>query len=246
MAAGHTSEGDNFALVRYNTNGSLDTSFDTDGKVTTPVVPGNSDYAYALAIQDDGKIVAAGYTSDGLDADFALVRYNTDGSLDTSFHTDGIVTTDIGADIDIASAVSIQDDGKIVAGGSSWNGTDDDFALVRYNTNGSLDTGFHTDGIVTTDMGTGNDLAYALAIQDDGKIVAAGSSWNGADNDFALIRYNTDGSLDTTFHTDGIVITEVGTDDDVAYALAIQADGKIVAAGSSSNTSDDFALVRYE
>ena len=195
---------------------SLDTSFGTNGTVTTDLGSGVPAYAFAVAIQSDGKIVAVGSTS----THFALARYNTDGSLDTGFGTGGIVTAPSGA----ANAVAIQSDGKIVAAGSSSTY----FALVRYNTDGSLDTSFGTNGIVTTLSGG----AGAVAIQSDGKIVAVGSS--------SLVRYNTDGRLDTSFGTNGIVTTPPGT-----ASVAVQADGKIVAAWSSSSGSSGFALERY-
>jgi len=170
------------------TSGSLDTTFNTTGKVTTAIGAIN-DSALAVAIQSDGKIVAAGYSYNGANYDFALVRYNTDGSLDTTFNTTGKVTTAIGASNDSAYVIAIQSDGKIVAAGYSDNGANDDFALVRYNTDGSLDTTFNTTGKVTTAIGASNDYAYAVAIQSDGKIVAAGYSYNGANDDFALVRY---------------------------------------------------------
>ena len=108
----------------------------------------------------------------------------------------------------MAYSVAIQSDGKIVAAGDSNNGSNSDFALVRYNTDGSLDTSFDSDGKVTTAIGSGTDEAYSVAIQSDGKIVAAGYSNNGSNNDFALVRYNTDGSLDTSFDSDGKVTTD--------------------------------------
>jgi uncharacterized delta-60 repeat protein len=111
------------------------------------------------------------------------------GTLDTTFNTTGKVTTAIGSSRDEANAVAIQSDGKIVAAGSSLNGANDDVALVRYNTDGSLDTTLNTTGKVTTPIGGVEDVAHAVAIQSDGKIVAAGRSSNGADNDFALVRY---------------------------------------------------------
>ncbi len=249
VAAGYSWNGTDydFALARYNTDGSLDTSFDTDGKVTTAFGTGD-DSARAIAIQSDGKIVAAGYSWNGTDYDFALARYNTDGSLDASFDTDGKVTTAFGTMNDIAVAIAIQSDGKIVAAGSSWNDANQyyDFALARYNTDGSLDTSFDTDGKLTTAFGSFNDEAYAIAIQSDGKIVAAGYSSNGANDDFALARYNTDGSLDTSFDADGKLTTAIGASNAQAYAIAIQSDDKIVAAGYSSNGANlDFTLARY-
>ncbi len=166
--------GSTFALARYNANGSLDTTFDGDGKLTT-TFGGTSSAAYGVAIQSDGKIVAAGYSLSATNnQDFALARYNTDGSLDTSFDGDGKLTTDFGSFFDFAFSVAIQSDGKIVAAGNSGAGNTQDFALARYNTNGSLDTSFDVDGKVTTSFAAGNDIAYSVAIQTDGKIVAAG------------------------------------------------------------------------
>ena len=236
--------GDNmadFEVVRYNTDGSLDTTFDTDGKVTTDIGTSTTDTANAVAIQSDGKIIVAG-SSGGMapnSGNFAVVRYNADGSLDTSFDNDGKVTTDIGTSTaDSGSAVAIQSDGKIIVAGTSGSSTD--FAAVRYNTDGSLDTSFDNDGKVTTDIGTSTtDSGSAVAIQSDGKIVAVGTS----NNDFAVVRYTTTGALDTSFDTDGKVTTDIGTSTtDTAKALVIQSDGKIVAVGTSSN---DFAVVRY-
>jgi uncharacterized delta-60 repeat protein len=241
--AANGSDGD-FALARYNSDGSLDTGFGTGGKVTTNIGT-YSDIANAVAIQGDGKIVAAGYSISS-NWDFALVRYNSDGSLDTGFGTGGTVTTDIGtSSLDIANAVAIQGDGKIVAAGGANTGTLD-FALARYNSDGSLDAGFGTGGKVTTAIGTGADLANAVAIQGDGKIVAAGKAANGGNDDFALARYNSDGSLDTGFGTGGKVTTAIGTSNDWLQAVAIQGDGKIVVAGSSYSGSNwDFAVARY-
>jgi uncharacterized delta-60 repeat protein len=191
--------------------------------------------------------VVAGYSDNGSNDDFALVRYNTNGTLDTSFDSDGKVTTDIGSG-DIAQSVAIQTDGKIVAAGYSNNGSNVDFTLVRYNTDGTLDTTFDSDGKVTTAIGSGTDQARSVAIQSDGKIVAAGFTGEMGGEDVALVRYNTDGSLDTNFGTGGKVTTVVGTND-YAYSVAIQSDGKIVAAGGAGmdfgGNDFDISLVRY-
>ena len=244
VAAGGSNNGsnDDFALVRYNTDGSLDTTFDSDGKVTTPIGTFD-DLAYAVAIQPDGKIVAAGYSSIGSNVAFALARYNPDGTLDITFDSDGKVITPIGTSGDQAGDVVIQQDGKIVAAGTSSNGSNNDFALVRYNPDGSLDTSFDSDGKVTTPVGVSSAAADAVVLQADGKIVALGTGHNGSTTDFALVRYNQDGSLDTTFDFDGKVTTSGAGGDsaDSAYAVAIQQDGKIVAAGYSYNGgSPDF------
>jgi uncharacterized delta-60 repeat protein len=212
----------------------LDTTFDSDGKVTTDF--GAAEDASAVAIQPDGRIVAAGESQGGFGRDFALARYNVDGSLDTSFDSDGKVTTDFGV-LDAASDVAIQPDGRIVAAGNSGGfGFSRDFALARYNRDGSLDTSFDSDGKVTTDFG-GSEVATAVAVHPDGRCVAAG----GSDEDFALAGYKVDGSLDTSFDSDGKVTTDFGGFE-FASDVAIQPDGRIVAAG---NSGGDFALARY-
>ncbi len=247
VVAGFSSNGidNDFALVRYNTNGSLDNTFDTDGMLTT-AIDSFSEEAYSVAIQNDGKILVAGFSYNGIDNDFALVRYNANGSLDTTFDTDGIITTTVGISNDFGQSLAIQSDGKIVIAGYSYIGGNSKITLMRYNSNGSLDNTFDTDGILTTSIGTSNDFVQSLAIQSDGKIVVAGNSYNGANYDFALVRYNTNGSLDNTFDADGIVLTAIGTSNDYGHSLAIQSDGKIVMAGYSSNgIKFDFALLRY-
>ena len=247
VAAGSSYNGSNydFAVVRYNTDGSLDTTFGTGGKVTTSI-GSDPDVANSVVLQSDGKIVAAGYSHNGSNFDFAIVRYNTNGSLDTTFDADGKQTTSIGSGTDGANSAVLQSDGKIVAAGYSHNGTNTDFAVVRYNTDGSLDTTFDTDGKQTTAIGSGTEVANSVVLQGDGKIVAAGYSHNGTNTDFAVVRYNTDGSLDTTFDTDGKQTTAIGSGTEVANSVVLQGDGKIVAAGYSHNgTNEDFAVVRY-
>jgi len=236
-----------FALARYNPDGSLDTGFDGDGKVTTALSPFD-DVSYSVTVQADGKILVAGGSDPDDKADFALVRYNPDGSLDTGFDGDGKVTTDFSSSFDWAFSATVQADGKILVAGFSDNGSNEGFALVRYNSDGSLDTGFDGDGKVTTALGSIDDEGYSVTVQADGKILVAGFSLKGRNADFALVRYNTDGSLDTGFGGDGKVTTALGSSDDWSYSVTVQADGKILAAGFSRNADADpydFALVRY-
>jgi uncharacterized delta-60 repeat protein len=242
-----------FALARYNTNGSLDTSFSGDGRVAT-------DFGYSLAndvtIQPDGKIVAVGETNTGSNGiNFGLARYNVDGSLDTSFDGDGLLATDILSEFDSARSVAMQPDGKIVAGGTTWNNQDDNLlVLARYNPDGSLDPTFDGDGQFdgggkVWDYNSASHAAYAVAIQPDGKIVTAGYGGQGYPNyifDFAIARYDSDGSDDTSFHGNGALLTDFGRPDDGAADLTIQADGKILAAGTGGTDNDiDFALAHY-
>jgi uncharacterized delta-60 repeat protein len=233
-----------FGVARFTTAGVLDITFGNGGRVITPV--GTTGIANSIAIQSDGKIVVAGESQDAVSYDFAVARYDTSGNLDNTFGTGGIVVTPIGTSTDIGYAMAIQSDGKIVVAGTSLIGTGSDFALVRYNTNGTLDNTFGTGGKVTTDFGSPNDICNSVAIQSNGKIVAGGQYYNGTNNDFAIARYNTNGALDATFGTGGKVTTPIGTRADVGYGVAIQSDGKIIMTGNSDNgTYINVAVVRY-
>lgn len=223
-----------FALARYNSSGALDTTFGTGGKVTTTFSGGA--VASSLLIQPDGKIVAIGYS----DYKFALARYNTNGSLDTTFGSGGKVTTAFTYAAYAQGAV-LQSDNKIVAVGVSATGvgTDDQFALARYNTNGSLDTSFGTGGKVTSNFTSGYDRAYSAAVQWDGKIVVAGG-YLSSPYYFEVARYNSSGTLDAAFSGDGLVTVNI-TGNDQGQAVSVQWDGKIVVAGF---TPVGFAAVR--
>ena len=245
VAGGAFMADDDFAVIRLNTNGTLDASFDVDGIVTTPIGPA-SDIGRSVAIQLDGKIVVGGYFSNLVDLDLALARYNPNGSLDTSFDGDGIVTTSFSTRDETATALAIQSNGKILLTGAHDNGTDDDWILVRYAADGSLDTSFDGDGFVTTAIGSGSDWANAIVVQPDDRIVVAGHSHNGTDFDIAVGRYNRDGSLHTAFDTDGIVTTPLLSGDDRGGGVAIEADGRIVVVGYTDDLDRDHALVRYE
>ena len=240
VVVGHAS-GD-FALARYNADGSLDTSFGDGGKQTTDIA-GGYDQGRALAVQPDGKIVVAGYTDAG-GGDFALARYNADGSLDTSFGDGGKQTTDFGDLDNQGNALALQPDGKIVVAGSTSGEGGYDFALARYNADGSLDTTFGDGGKQTTDFAGLDNQGNALALQPDGKIVVAGHACVFG-CDFALARYNADGSLDTTFGDGGKQTTDFGDSYDQGHAVAVQPDGKIVVAGFTDIGGGDFALARY-
>ncbi|HIK16051.1 MAG TPA: cadherin-like domain-containing protein [Leptolyngbyaceae cyanobacterium M33_DOE_097] len=246
---------DDFGLVRYNSDGSLDTSFRTDGKVTTDF--GNSDFGYSVTMQPDGKLVVAGwvYNATTSNRDFGLSRHNPDGSLDATFGAGGRVTTDFGQD-DEAYSVALQPDGKLVVVGRTYNPStfNWDFGLSRYNADGSLDTTFGMGGRVTTDFGH-SDEAFSVALQPDGKLVVVGRTYNPSiDNwDFELTRYNWDGSLDTTFGMGGRVTTDFGQgagfwQGDEAFSVVLQPDGKLVVAGRIYNLSTsnwDVGLTRY-
>lgn len=230
-----------FAILRYNPDGSLDTIFGNGGIVTTSV----NGYAKAVAIQPDGKIVVAG-TSENFDtyADFTLLRLNSNGSLDNSFGMGGKVTVDFDKGYDWGNAVAIQQDGKIVVAGSASTGNYIDFAVARYTPDGSIDISFGSSGKVITDIGGFYDFGNAVIIQRDGKIVVAGSAELEGKGNFAVVRYNPDGSLDSKFGSHGIVITAFSSGEDHGFAVALQPNGKIVVAGSGQN-GDFVAVARY-
>ncbi len=230
------------ALVQYNSDGSLDTSFGSGtGKVLSGI--SSTDEGYGFTIQSDGKILIAG----GDNNDFLLTRFNSNGTLDTSFGTSGKVTTDFSGGSDKARGIALQNDGKIILVGQSFNATTyNDFAVARYNADGSLDTTFNSTGKRTIDLGTNSsDLGYAVAVQNDGKILVTGFTDAAGTTDAALIRLTSTGSLDTTFNTTGKVITAVGVGSDFGLDLRIQTDGKIVTSGYTYGTSNDFFVARY-
>ncbi|MDX1251849.1 MAG: Ig-like domain-containing protein [Gammaproteobacteria bacterium] len=245
-----------FAVARYSANGTPDTTFNANGKVTTSIgIGSNISIARAIALQH-GKIVVAGYAGDGSNSNFALARYEPNGTLDSSFGSNGAVTTTIASGKNSgALAIAIQQDGNIVAAGNVESDSGNtDFALARYNADGNLDTSFSADGKTTTRPGQGGKAsAYAIALQGDGKIVAVGTASNGTDNDFAMVRYRNDnGSIDNGFGWGGVVLTPVRSGEDVAFAVVPQqsVDGKLrlIMAGRSRNAKTgyfDFALVRY-
>ena len=234
-----------FGLTRYNSDGTVDISFGKDGKVTTDFNSGARDYGAAVAIQSDGKIVATGRSTKGSATDFAVARYKTDGSLDTTFDTDGKVTTDFSSGEDRPYAIAVQSDGKIVVVGytRATGNSNYKFAIARYDTDGSLDSTFGTGGKVVTELSSGRDRARAVVVLDDGEILVAGEK----NQDFVVVRYTSAGALDTTFGGgDGYVDTAMSTGDDTALSVAVQGDGKIVAGGAAIVSGDyDFALARY-
>ncbi len=231
-----------FALVRYTANGTLNTSFGTGGKVTTNFT-GRGDVANAVAVQGDGKIVVAGFAFiAGIDSDFALARYNADGTLDTSFGTGGKVTTDLGTRSDDARAIVIQPDGAIVVTGTAG----DNVALARYTADGKLDPAFGSGGTTVSNVGP-SSVATGVALTANGQILVAGYTVGAQSNrDFLLARYRVDGTLDTTFGSGGHVTTDLGSGDDFAENILVDAHGRIILVGrATSSTILDMALVRY-
>lgn len=249
VAAGVPGNNRGFALVRYRRNGSLDPTFGSHGKVTTSFSPDRGD-ATSLARQPDGKIVAGGSGYDSSVGWIVLARYGRTGRLDAGFGTGGIVQTrfsDSKTDSVGASDVVLQPDGKIVAVGDhvTLEGVTvhDDIVLVGYLRDGTLDTSFGAGGKVTTATDTG---AGSVALQRDGKIVVAGSNGSSSSSQASstVARYNTDGSLDQTFGSAGIVKTTPGSFRGAA-AVLVQRSGKIVVVGAAGTRRSLFALARF-
>lgn len=252
----HGSSDDDLGLIRFNADGSLDTAFATNGPFTWDSGTG-FDSLKAIAVQPDGKILAAGDTHNGSDYDLVLARFHPGGSLDTGFgasdgdNVDGMAIWASGSNDEHGRAIALQPDGKIVVAGSTAGFSDPDVLLVRFNPNGTPDTGFGTGGGATTWDGGNGDLAQAVAVRPDGRILIGGWRNNGSNNDLALLRFNASGSLDTSFGngdgdgTNGLAIWDSGGGETI-WGLALQPDGKIlVAGGVDSGTSQEFLLARF-
>ncbi len=237
--------------------GTLDGSFGGGtGLVTTlfnPASPINTDYAFDLVVQPDGKLVVAGWASDISDpADFALARYNPDGSLDPSFGGTGLVRAGFAAfSIEEGFALLREPNGKLVVGGWAASSPLDpgvDFGLMRFLPTGQPDPTFGAGGKVKTNLGA-DDWVLVLARAADGKLLAGGRSGPLGTHNFALARFLPNGALDTTFGTAGKVTTDFSGRDDSIEALAVLPDGRILAAGPSGTgpTGGPFkmALARY-
>ena len=241
LVVGFTNSGgsnnNDFVIARYADNGAFDSSFGTNGFTITDFGGGSQDYAYALDVQSDGKIVVAGMANGNL----GIARYTAAGQADTSFCSTGRQSVDLGG-TDAARTLLIQPDGKYVLGGDALAGGRN-FVLVRLTATGQLDSSFGSGGIVLTDSGQAEDYGQSVVIEPDGRLVLGGY----AGDDFFAARYLITGALDLTFGTNGtgMVITDIGAASaDTCYVLLRQHDGKLVAAGST-NGEADIAVVRY-
>lgn len=261
----------NMLVARYLPDGTLDPSFHYDGAVEIGFgreytvyfteVQRAPDVALDVAIQKDGGIVVVGWTQSLIDLedDVAVARLTPEGTLDPSFHDNGMVVFDFPSRFDtladdatpsLGCSAALQSDGKIIVAGSGLM----EIGVARLNPDGRLDPSFSFDGRAETEIGL-HAWAQDIAIQSDGKILVTGyadMSLSGDRShdrayDFVLVRYRADGSLDTSFDDDGIVITDFSSYNDYAHAMALQDDGRIVVAGTvtSLSTGRDFGLARY-
>lgn len=235
------------AIMRYNSDGTVDTTFGTNGVTTVNIGSSSNDYANGVALQSDGKILVAAYTinSGNTERDFIVLRLTTAGALDTTYSSDGIAQTDFtgGNDSDTAHELVVNSSGQAILCGQI-NGR---AGLARYGTDGALDTSFGSSG---TFSDASYDFFYDCALDADGKIVAIGEdqTFDTPGQDVAIARFSAAGALDTSFSVDGRDSVTVGsTSDDQGLGVAIQSDGKIVIVGQTNNssTSNDCLLLRY-
>lgn len=239
-----------FFVTRFLTDGSPDLSFGDGGSAIT-VMTSDLDILSGLELQSDGKIVVAG-TVDffSSNAKAGLVRYNSDGSLDSSFANDGILIDTFPNNNTAIRALSIQSDGKILIAGTQTDINGSECILLRYNSDGTRDTTFGVNGVVLNSfLDTYNKGFYDIEIQDDDKIVVGGFIYTSAGSNYLLARYNTNGSIDSTFDGDGMRTQPlIGTLDETIIAIEIQNDGKIVAsieAIGNITLGNDIVLVRF-
>ncbi len=232
-----------FNVIRVKASGALDTTFNSTGSVTTSL--GSSSYLIDVAVQSDGKVVAAGQAVDGGIYKFAVVRYTSAGALDTSFDGDGIVYTQVGASHAYLTDIALQNDNKVVAVGQLSGGG---FQVVRYNTNGSLDTTFDSDGRASPSTGGTNATASRVEVQSDGKILVVGYDVTNSGTNYRLfiVRLNSDGSLDTSYGTSGIAAPYANNMSWYGVnKTLIQSDGKLLISGSYPTGIGVYGSVEY-
>lgn len=239
---------DSFTVARFNTDGTLDTDFGNNG--WSIVGFGSPSYIKDITLQDDGKIVAAGFAI-GAAYQMAAARLNADGTIDNTFGSNGTVAFNVGDGNDFASAVAVDDNGKVLIGGHKWIsniGRKYDLAVVRLNEDGSFDTSYGDNGVAIARVVDGSNYAGDILLQSDGKVVIAGYTVLETVYDLAMARFDVDGNLDDTFGVGGMVNTDYNGGEDYGSAIALQPDDKIILAGNTftgSGTSE-ILVARYD
>ncbi|GIX41281.1 MAG: hypothetical protein KatS3mg129_1014 [Leptospiraceae bacterium] len=251
LVAGSYDNGSNYDIfiARYNSDGSYDNSFGTNGISTLAIVINNHNWMEDVVLQSDGKILMTGYIKLGSDDKIFIARFNSDGSYDNSFGTNpsfNYITTNVGSSLEQASKITLQPDGKILIAGIYHNGSNYDIFIARYNSNGSLDNSFATNGFKKFNIGDDTDEVHSLALQFDGKILVAGVYNNGSNEATYITRYHSEGTLDTSFGNNGIVTKSFSSYVE-KLEMVIQSDKKIILTGYTKNGSDyDIFLLRYK
>ncbi|MCG3166637.1 MAG: hypothetical protein POELPBGB_02417 [Bacteroidia bacterium] len=224
--------------------GSLDSDFNGDGK-KTDFFDTDTDDGTSIVVQPDGKILVAGYSYIQGDHDFVIIRYTSDGNYDNTFSGDGMTSVNFGSLYnDFCMDMVLQSDGKIILAGHYYiNSGNSDICMVRLNNDGSIDDTFGNSGKVFFDPGTANDYLRAVTLSPSGKLVITGDAWG----DTFIAQFNADGSVDNTFGTSGLIVTQVANVSTYALEITCQPDGKILIAGyyAPDVTDIDFMLFRY-
>ena len=234
------------SIARYLTDGNIDYDFGSLGVIQKQIKAVEGELN-SIAIQNDGKIVAVGYSisSNTNNEDITLVRFTKNGRLDESFGSTGFVVTEISNQKEVCEGVEIQPDGKIVIVGTTQHNPSYDILLIRYDEDGQLDPYFGIGGIVITDISSGPDVGKSLAIQSDGKLIVAGFTYRENDFFMSLLRYDSNGNLDSTFGKGGLAGTDVNTNVG-KLDLVLQKDGKIILVGASNvETTHHFTVLRF-
>lgn len=255
VVAGYYFNGSNndFATLRLFADGTLDTTWGSGGQVITDL-NGRDDRAHGIAIDALGRVIVAGRTQTSASSnafDFGVVRYDSRGNLDTKFNTTGKVTTDFQSGLaDFARDVAMDTLNRAVVGGyrdTSGNGQDYAFAVARYDTNGILDTKFASAGRATTDVvASQHDVAVAVLTRTDNRTMLIGRSKSGSATDFAVVRYASNGILDSTFGSVGTTVVDLSGREDLAFAATFDLNNRILAVGRSHNGSNfDVGMARY-
>ena len=242
---------DTFDTVDIELPYRLDLTFGLSGEVITDISNGSQDSGYSVAIDSQDRILFGGYTNTNGNWDFALARYTTNGNKDENFGVSGEVITDISnlSEDDFGYSVAIDSKNRILFGGYTYANGSNDFALVRYTTDGQKDDTFGVSGKVITNISNGSDdYGYSIAIDSQDRILFGGYTYANNNTDIALVRYDIHGNKDNTFGMSGEVITDISNaeKEDMANSVVIDSQDRIILGGyTNANGTNDFALVRY-
>ena len=232
-------------VLKYNSIGQLDNTFSADGIVTYDNA-GNNEMGNDLVVDSDGNVYVSGYAFGGADYNVIVLKYDSTGTLDTTFDADGVQIFNAAAGIYEPSAIALDASDNIYVAGVAFGASDYDIVTLKYNATGALDTSFSTDGYVFYDGGVGNDSAGGIEIDANGNVYVSGTVNSGADNDIVTYKYDSTGMLDTTFSADGVVIYDGGNGADYANGIALDSGGNVFVTGRQDNGTDfDVVTLKY-